>query len=880
MLLRLVLILSAIASTAMAYTHLEPRQQDPIALTPGGERLLTLHSTAHTLSIFDLGNPARNTPLLIAEIPLSTAPVTVKARTQDEAWIVNEGADSVSIVSLTENRIITTLRVPDEPADLLFAAGKAFVSCSQGRAIAVFDATTRTSLGTIEIDGVAPRALAASADGTKLFVACLLSGNDTTILPKEIAPAPPAPLNPALPAAPQTALIVPANDPRITWNVLDHDIAEIDTATLTLTRWISGIGTHLFDLALHPDGSLWCAHSDPENLTRFEPELNGDFVRHRLTRIDLPTTTPTAHDLNPGIGRQTSPHPPSIAIALAGPTAITFNSDGSRTWIAAFQSDRVAEIDTASGAILRRIDLRPPGTGPESMRGPRGMVMRGDRLHVLNKISDTLITIDTLTGAILSEIPLGSIDPMPAPIRAGRGVLYDARLSGNGMISCATCHVDADRDGLAWDLGDPFGNLIDIPSADLSIHDFFVYDREVHPMKGPLTTQTLRGLGTNDASPIDPTDGLERPAAAIVTKFHWRGDKPSIQSFNSTFPHLMGGVLLPNSAMDQLDAYLRSIVHPPNPHLQLDRSLRTDLPEGNAVIGRTLFLDHAVTHCIVCHGLPAGTDQNLDLPNLVGSSQPMKNPPLRTVYQRAGIFTPTPNADSLAGFGLGADGSGHILPAVHPYSTLSLIHRPPLTTAKATALKNLTAFILSFDTGTAPAACHDVTLNASNKSDPALLATLHILETRAATGESGLVAHGRIGGENFRLRWDPITSTYQRNDDSPPLTRAALLGLVANTDTITFLGTLPEESLWRSVDRNQDLIPDETAVPPGLGIHQENETSVLQWQGEDWYPESSESLGPPWLPAAGETGTDGSHREMILPTPLSPRQFYRLRRTW
>ena len=875
MLIRPILSLTVIAGHAMAFSHLEPRQQDPLALTPDGRLLLALHSTAHTLSVFDPGTPARLTPLLIAEIPLSTAPVTVKARTDSEAWIVNEGADSVSVVSLTAKAVIDTLRVPDEPADVVFAAGKAFVSCSQGRAVAVFDAGTRQSLGTIAIDGVAPRALAASADGSTIFVACLLSGNGTTILPKETAPPQPAPLNPALPPAPKAALIVTANDPRVTWNVLDHDIAEIDTTTLTLTRWLTGIGTHLFDLSFHPDGSLWCAHSDALNLTRFEPELNGDFVRHRLTRINLPGGTSTSHDLNPGIHRQTSPHAPSIASALAGPAAITFNSDGSRIWIAAFQSDRIAEIEAATGAVLRRIDLRPTGGGPEAMRGPRGLVLRGSRLHVLNKISDTLATIDTTSGDVLSEIPLGSIDPMPLPIRQGRGVLYDARLSGNGTISCASCHIDADRDGLAWDLGNPAGDMIDIPSADLSLHSDFVYDRAIHPMKGPLTTQTLRGLGTNDAVPVG---GLEAAAAAIVTKFHWRGDKPSIQSFNATFRDLMGGTLVPGPTMDRLDAYLKSIVHPPNPNLNLDRSLRSDHPEGNAVEGNLLFQDHAVTHCMVCHGLSGGTDQNLDLPGLIGATQPVKNPALRTVYQRAGVFNPLAGADSLSGFGLGSDGSGHALPASHPY-LLSTIHRPPLTDAKAAALRNLTAFILSFDTGTPPAACHDLTLNQTNHADPSMLEVLAVLESRAAAGDCGLVAHALVDGGRKAYLWEPDGEKYRPSDASSPLSRSELLNLLGPDDSLTFQGVLPGEATWRSIDRNANSVPDSIEPVPALSIMTEPGGIRLEWSAADWFPEGSHDLASPWVPAPGEVSIDGTAREMALP-PGTLWNFFRLRRTW
>ncbi|RYD49020.1 MAG: hypothetical protein EOP85_02415 [Verrucomicrobiaceae bacterium] len=559
---------------------------------------------------------------------------------------------------------------------------------------------------------------------------------------------------------------------------------------------------------------------------------------------------------------------------------MVFRSDGQRAWVAAFQSDRVAEIDTTSGKVLRRIDVRLSGAGSDAMRGPRGLALSGSHLHVLNKISDTLTTIRTDDGAILSEISLGSIDPMPANIRTGRGVLYDARLSGNGTLSCATCHLDADRDGLAWDLGDPGGSMVSVATADLSLHDYeTVYNKDLHPMKGPLVTQTLRGLALNDAEAVDVTDGSIRPAAAIVTKFHWRGDKPSIQSFNSTFTNLMGGSLQSAASMDRLAEYLRSIVLPPNPNRSLDNLPRSDLPQGDAVNGRNVFMNHAQSHCMVCHTLPGGTDQNVDMPELAGKNQPMKNPSLRTVYQRADLFLPIVGGNSLSGFGLGSDGSGHALPIAHDYS-LSLINRPPITAAKAKSLADLTAFILSFDTGTAPTASHGLTLNSARKNDGSLLDRLAILEARASSGDNGLVAWGQVSGILRRYEWDSAISLY-RADNQTTVTRAGLLALLTGDDALTFSGILPSESGWRGNDRNADGIADVLEPQPRLTIQHDGSAMRLEWpEARDWYPESSPDLFAPWNPATGSPFHSGSQWNLAIPLENAPALFFRLRRTW
>ena len=53
---------------------------------------------------------------------------------------------------------------------------------------------------------------------------------------------------------------------------------------------------------------------------------------------------------------------------------------------------------------------------------------------------------------------LDKANPDPEVIRQGRPHLYDTHeTSGLGHLSCASCHVDARMDRLAWDLGAPDG---------------------------------------------------------------------------------------------------------------------------------------------------------------------------------------------------------------------------------------------------------------------------------------------------------------------------------------------------------------------------------------------------------------------------------------
>jgi DNA-binding beta-propeller fold protein YncE len=305
------------------YLHFEGRQTHPIAVQGDGARLLALNTPQARLSVFDISNAGNAEPVLIAEIPVGLEPVSVRQRTADEVWVVNEVSDSISIVSLSAGVVVATLQVPDEPADVVFAGGKAFVTCARRNLIRVIDPVARTEITTIALDGVMPRAMALSADGSRLFAACLLSGNGSTVLPAAQAPAPPAPVNAALPPAPHPGLIVATGDSRLTYWVLDHDVAEIDPTTNSLVRWHSGVGTNLFDLAVHPaTGDVWVANTDARNTVRFQPNLGAHAVDNRLSRIALPSGAVTVSDLNPGVDYNILPNPAASALALAQPTGL------------------------------------------------------------------------------------------------------------------------------------------------------------------------------------------------------------------------------------------------------------------------------------------------------------------------------------------------------------------------------------------------------------------------------------------------------------------------------------------------------------------------------------------------------------------------------
>src|SRR5256886_5571071 len=114
------------------YRNFEGPQIHPLALTPDGTRLLAVNTPNATLSIFQL---VSGSPVLTAEIPVGLEPVSVAARSDREAWVVNWLSDSVSIVDLSTGNVTRTVDVGDEPTDILFAGlnnEKVFVCVAGG----------------------------------------------------------------------------------------------------------------------------------------------------------------------------------------------------------------------------------------------------------------------------------------------------------------------------------------------------------------------------------------------------------------------------------------------------------------------------------------------------------------------------------------------------------------------------------------------------------------------------------------------------------------------------------------------------------------------------------------------------------------------------
>ncbi len=739
------------AAAGGRYANFEGPETHPLAMTPDGTRLLAVNTPNATLSVFRLEDGGE--PVLVAEIPVGLEPVSVAARDDHEAWVVNWMSDSVSVVDLVTGNVTRTIDVGDEPADVVFAGpdrGKAFVSVGGASHVKVLDASDpAASPQVIPIRGRQPRALTTDATGSRVFVSVFRSGNGTTIVPASAvkdgggAPPPSPAMAAGLPSAPTSGLVVKQKGKKwvdergkgrwkrfVPYRLADVDVVVLDAAAATpeVATEIRGVGTTITGSAFDPaTNRLYVANSEAHNVTRFEPNLRGRFLDSRVSIVDL-ADTPTVQpvDLNPHVDytaalgsdaeRETS---------LALPNAVARGADGA-LYVAATGSAKVGVLDT-SGAVVRRIAVG---------RGPTGLAVddaRG-RLYVLSSVDRTIGVVDPTAGAEVSHVEIGA-NPEPADVAAGRRIFYDTTFSAHGTVSCASCHMNGHADGLAWDLGDPTGSVQRVDGDPLiplfpSVHFF-------HPMKGPMVTQSLRALG--GTGPL-----------------HWRGDREDLEAFNPAFVSLLGAPReLTPAEFASFRAFVDSLVYPPNPNQGLDRLPPNPSTGPSAARGRDVYLtgrtDQRVFTCNQCHAVTPGYGpgtNGLIIPGIVllmgngvPESQDIKVPQLRGLYERSGGSFE--RGEQIDGFGLSHDGAVDNLD--------SFLRTPNFAFPNDQVRRDLEAFVLALDTGTAPAVGLQVTIDGTETA--AVRERVELLVSQADLGNCDLVVRGIYAGARRVFRY-------------------------------------------------------------------------------------------------------------------------------
>ena len=734
-----------------------------------------------------------------------------------------------------------------------------------GRAdVWVFDANAPgttlggTPLTIVTLFGDTPRALAVTPDGSRVYAAVFHSGNQTTAVSEGAVcngkaaagscavsgatapgglPAPNTDLDGAV--QPEVGLIVRNNgthwvdelgrnwDGVVRFSLPDQDVFAIDANANPPVPGVAfaHVGTVLFNMAVSPSGRLYVTNTEAQNQVRFEgtrpptgpgstfSTVLGRQHQTRITVIDPATSSVLPRHLNKHINYSVSPAPASVqANSLALPRDIVVSGDGSTIYLAAEGSSKVAVLQTSQVDN----DTFTPSASDHivvSGGGPTGLALDEPRgqLYVLTRFDNgiSVINLASRTESRHYRLP----NPEPPEVVNGRVFLDDAnRTSSNGEAACGSCHVDGDLDSLGWDLGNPLDRVLNNPLT-FTIGPFnfppTTY-KNFHPLKGPMTTQTLRGMANHGS-------------------MHWRGDRTggndsggsagdevaAFKKFNVAFPGLLGRAgPLPDADMQAFTDFALALTPPPNPIRALDNSLTPDQDAG-----RTFYFGPIVDTltCAGCHVLStaAGFFGSDGRASFEGETQHFKIPQLRNEYSKVGMFGMPAVAGTAAGdnantnnqirgFGFVHDGSIDTLVRFFRANVFNFDPDPQIAEAKR---RQVEQFMFAMDSNLKPIVGQQTTLTSLNSATVTL--RINLLVAQAALGNCDLVVKGRVAGQ-MRGWVRQIDGTF-RSDlaTEPPLGDVALRSFAATVgQELTYTCVPPGSGTRIGIDRDEDGVLD------------------------------------------------------------------------
>ncbi len=766
----------------------------------------------------------------------------------------NSARAFISTAHRGQNSPYSPSLMPDNPGETNFDLRAE----NTGRAdVWVFNANnTGSAFGGTALDVLTyftdtPRALTVSANGATVYVAGFHTGNQTAIVhdgavcnggsnafscnPGNGPTAPgglPAPnANKNTVTGPDVGLIVNYNGSQwvdelgrdwsnqVMFNLPDTDVFAINANSLSQSAAYAGVGTVLFNMISNPlTGKVYVSNTQANNKVRFEgtrppgsiiSTVVGHLHESRVTVIDPALNSVTPIRLNKHIDYSVVPSVAGVKEnSLATPNAMAISSDGATLYVAAFGSSKVGVFNTAT---LENNSFTPSAANHINVSGggPSGLVINEARnqLYAFTRFDNSISVIDTSSNTEIRHYNLHN--PEPQSVIDGRPFLYDANLtSSNGEASCSSCHIFADFDSLAWDLGDPEGTV----KPNLNIAGLGAGLTPYHPMKGPMTTQSLRGL-----------DG-QGP-------MHWRGDRTAadvggdsldelgaFKEFNVAFAGLVGrSGPLPQQDMDAFANFMIQVKYPPNPNRPLDSSLTPGQQAGS-----DFFFNAPSTagfNCNVCHVIdPAqgffGGNATI---GITAGVQEMKVPHFRNLYQKVGMFgipqmdgifigDTLHKGDQIRGFGFTHDGS---------LDTLDKFHNATPFNTTPTDRRNLELFLHAVDSNLAPIVGQQITLDNNNLSE--VQSRIFLMTSQMDASHNEVVVKARIN--NLQRGWFRQSDGTYQGDDAfiNPISETQLLQLAQTAgQELTFTAVPVGTAVRMGVDRDNDLVLDQNDNCPGV----------------------------------------------------------------
>lgn len=411
----------------------------PILYDAGADRVFTVNPDNDSVSAIDGATYQR-----LWEAPVGRHPAGIAQAADGALWVACRDSDEIRILDPANGGALFTLPLGYGARPAAIAAtpnGQAILVSLEGfGALARFHAATRIQSGLVEL-GPWPRAIAVTHDGARALVTRFVSGEHAGA-------------------------------------VYDVSLA----GGMTLTRTIGlvrdqsvdgsasgrGVPNYLASVRIAPDGEWAWVLAKKDNTTRgtffAENMIPGQdsTVRAMLLLIDL-TANAEAYDRRLDIDNSESP------------SAVAFSPLGDYAFIALQGNNAIGALDVlevmqqdAPGNLMVRwaTGLAPQGIAIDSASG---------RLFTMDFMGRTVTATDAAAFIATGELQAPSTaaaaiaaERLHPAVLNGKRIFYnaaDTRMSAEGYISCATCHIDGSHDGRTWEFtnrGEGFRNTTDL----------------------------------------------------------------------------------------------------------------------------------------------------------------------------------------------------------------------------------------------------------------------------------------------------------------------------------------------------------------------------------------------------------------------------------
>lgn len=486
---------------------------------------------------------------LLFEVPVGRHPRTLAVAPDGTLWVANQDDSSITVLDV-DGATLETVRLPhaSKPFGIAMSpAGEtAFVTLQARGELAELDVSNR-KVRRIAAAGTWPTGLAIDSTGERLFVSRFIS---------------------------------PASG---------GEVVELSAGSLAITRHITlavdpgpdteatarGVPNYLRSVVASPDGTALWVPSKKDNIQRGEARdgLPLDFetsVRTIVSLVDLQESRERLEqrvDLN------------NRALGLS----VAFSPLGDYAFVGLLGNNGVEVLD----AYDRRLVAGTFNLG----KAPDGLTLdAAGRLYLNAYLSRSVVVLDAapvlastaFALETLAEVVVSSAEKLAPEVLQGKRIFYDAsdlRMSKDGYISCASCHLDGFEDGQIWDFTD-------------------------------------RGEGLRNTTSLLGRRGVGQG------RLHWSANFDEVQDFEHDMRNAFGGTGFLADArflegtrnqtlgdtkagwspeLDALAAYVTSLDRvDPSPHRDSDGSLTED-----GWRGRDVFLRAG---CAECHHGPDFTD--------------------------------------------------------------------------------------------------------------------------------------------------------------------------------------------------------------------------------------------------------------------------------